>query len=114
MEKSHSPSGFAAGFSFGLVAGVVGYYLFGTDDGRRVRVKLADEWSQAQQFMQKRGVLDQSTPVSLGAMVNQLKNQLLAAVELDLSPAESQKSTSSHRSHRRQYRRHRPTQFKGV
>jgi hypothetical protein len=35
---------FALGFSVGVIAGAVGYYLFGTEQGKQVTAELKEEW----------------------------------------------------------------------
>ncbi len=37
---------FLVGFTWGLIAGAAGYFLFGTDQGKKVRHQLAEEWDQ--------------------------------------------------------------------
>lgn len=49
--KTTTGSGFFAGLTLGVLAGVAGYYLFGTKEGRQAREKISEEWSQAQQLL---------------------------------------------------------------
>lgn len=58
--RSSSGTGFLAGLTVGVLAGVAGYYLFGTKQGQEVRRKIAQEWHEAQQVFGSS--VDQSTP----------------------------------------------------
>lgn len=49
--KSSVGSGFFAGLTIGVLAGVVGYYLFGTKQGQQTREKISTEWQRAQALM---------------------------------------------------------------
>ena len=39
-------STFLVGFTWGLIAGAAGYFLFGTDQGKKVRQQIAQEWNE--------------------------------------------------------------------
>ncbi len=46
-KSSHDQGSFLTGFTFGLFAGAAGYFMFGTQKGKKLREKLADEWENA-------------------------------------------------------------------
>lgn len=46
---------FIGGFTIGLFAGAVGYFLFATDKGKKIKKQMAHEWQQAQANMPDRG-----------------------------------------------------------
>ena len=58
MPKNSSQQTFTTGFTLGLFAGVAGYYLFGTDQGKKLRSKLAKEWVVAYDHLRQEGVLE--------------------------------------------------------
>lgn len=45
---------FLAGFTVGLFAGAAGYFLFGTDQGRKIKQQLAKEWQLARNTLPER------------------------------------------------------------
>jgi gas vesicle protein len=49
-EQSSRPNdqgSFLTGFTLGIFAGAVGYYLFATDKGKKLRTQLNQEWQEA-------------------------------------------------------------------
>lgn len=50
-SSSSAGSSFFAGLTVGVLAGVAGYYLFGTKQGQQTREKISAEWAKAQEFM---------------------------------------------------------------
>ena len=57
-------SSFTTGFTFGMLAGAVGYFLFGTERGGKLRRQIVAEWKEAQQRLAAEGKIE-STQVSL-------------------------------------------------
>lgn len=52
---------FLTGFVSGMVAGAAGLFLFGTDDGKKIRQSLNKEWEQAKKTMAEEGVIENSS-----------------------------------------------------
>lgn len=58
-HPTHSGSGnFFSGLFFGTMAGVAGYFLFGTEEGKKARQKLQEEWEKAKGHLIEEGVLE--------------------------------------------------------
>lgn len=75
-EESQHQSPFFGGFALGVVAGAIGYYLLGTEEGQKVKAKVVKEWQHTRddllKMAQDNGV--RVKPISLRAlMVNGLK-----------------------------------------
>ena len=52
---------FLTGFLSGMAAGAAGLFLFGTDDGKKVRKALNEEWEKAKVAMVEEGVIEKSS-----------------------------------------------------
>jgi hypothetical protein len=75
-EESQQPSPFFGGFAIGVCIGAIGYYLLGTDDGRRVKDKIVKEWHETRTDLEKMAqeMGGRAKPISLrGVMVTALK-----------------------------------------
>jgi len=69
---SHPTQGsFINGFTIGLFAGAVGFFLFGTDKGGKVRQTISKEWDSAKEHLAKEGVIP-SAKVSIRDVVSQV------------------------------------------
>lgn len=101
---------FGAGFTFGLVTGAAGFYLFGTKEGKKIRTRLEKEWQAAQKQLKKDGVLPKDG-VSLGDFLGGIKDEVLSALDFELLPEDEAKDRSPKRNYHRQKT---PQQFKGV
>lgn len=73
---------FWTGFSVGMLAGAVSYFLFATDRGEKVRHELKEEWHTAQKKVV--GEAGQAAVVSIRAMVREVVDQVAAKLELNL------------------------------
>jgi gas vesicle protein len=72
--QSHSSSGheqgsFLTGFTLGLFAGAAGYFMFGTNKGRKLRERLADEWENARMEVGDKGLPNMSFRDMLGSLL---------------------------------------------
>lgn len=54
-EQRSDTGSFLGGFTLGIFAGAAGFFLFGTDKGRRLKDVLVDEWQQAKSQLPDRG-----------------------------------------------------------
>lgn len=55
-DEQRSDSGsFLGGFTLGIFAGAAGFFLFGTDKGRKLKEELVREWQHAQAELPDRG-----------------------------------------------------------
>lgn len=80
--ENNSTQSFSAGFSLGLLAGVVSYYLFGTKEGQSLRVKINTEWKKGRNHFIKNNILD-SKIESLADFFNSLKDQVYQVLEIE-------------------------------
>ena len=115
MSSSREQQFLVGGFSLGLVAGVVGYYLFGTKQGEKLRAELNHEWADAQDYLAKQGVWPQSKKkaTTLNQFFIELRDQILAGLELDLDEFKNQAKHSS-RKKRLPRKKSQPKKFLGV
>lgn len=60
-DNNQSSGGFLSGVMFGALAGVAGFFLMGTDEGKKARKKLAEKWEQAKHDLAQDGVIDDVT-----------------------------------------------------
>lgn len=51
-DSSHQDS-FINGFTLGICAGAAGYFLYGTEQGKKLRLKLHKQWKAAQFDLQE-------------------------------------------------------------
>ena len=51
---------FSLGFTFGLLAGAAGFFVFGTERGKKARKQFAQQWQEAHKSLAK----DPSAPVT--------------------------------------------------
>ncbi len=80
------------GFSLGLLAGAMGFYLFGTEDGQRLRKKLNVEWDRAQDYFQQQKLFPEKEPKNLAEFLEQLKEKIMSELELDPDLFSSEKA----------------------
>lgn len=114
MEKN-SHNAFTSGFVLGIFSGVVGYYLFGTDQGKKTQAKLAKEWAKAYQHLVDEGVLDKKPEYEkLSDFVNSAKETLKEKLDIKDEPAaKTKKSPRKKRTYQRKSKTQQK-QFKGV
>jgi hypothetical protein len=111
MEKNSHHS-FTTGFTLGLFSGVVGYYLFGTKQGKKTRDKLAYEWDKAHQHLIDEGVISKNAGFkNLGDFVQSGKDEFLKKLDVEQSKPKTRKAPRKKRSYSRQTKQ---KQFKGV
>lgn len=61
-EQNKPTSGnFLSGLFFGAVAGAAGYFFMKTEEGKKARKKLSEEWEKAKQDLSKSGVIEDAT-----------------------------------------------------
>jgi hypothetical protein len=59
---------FIGGLALGMFAGAAGFFLFGTKDGAKTRVKIEKEWQEAKVTLAKDGIIKNKN-ASLGDLV---------------------------------------------
>lgn len=69
---------FLTGFSLGLFAGAVGYFLFGTDKGKSFREDISQEWDEAKEKMVQEGVIE-NKDANLRDVINDLVSKVLGS-----------------------------------
>lgn len=98
MSESREQQFFVGGFSLGLLAGVVGYYFFGTKQGKQVRQELEREWLEAQDYLVEKGALSEqatSQPQTFSQFFQAITKQVLSALDLDWQELVGQEQTAS-------------------
>lgn len=60
MTNKHHQGSFLNGFAIGLFAGAAGFFLFGTDDGKKTCRRIAKEWTSAKSKLAEQGVISNS------------------------------------------------------
>ncbi len=60
-DDKHSGGNFFTGLLFGAVAGAAGYFFLKTDEGKKARVRLLEEWEKAKVEMSESGVIQDVT-----------------------------------------------------
>jgi gas vesicle protein len=60
-HHTQSEGSFLTGFTVGLFAGAAGYYLFATEEGKKLRTNLVKEWDAAQAELAKQGIKPQAS-----------------------------------------------------
>lgn len=110
MSHQDDQGSFLTGFGVGLVAGAAGYFLFGTDKGKKVRQELAEEWETAKAKMEKEGVIENkaaSLRQVIGDVVTKVSKELSGAKpQTEKKPKSTKKKTTKKTSS--------PQKFKGV
>lgn len=56
-DHSNNSGGFFSGLLFGAVAGALGYFLLGTEEGKSARKRLGEEWEKAKEKLAEEGVI---------------------------------------------------------
>lgn len=79
--REYNQGSFLTGFTVGLFAGAAGYFLFGTDKGKKVTERLSDEWENAKEKLADEGVIDNPN-LSLREVVGQVLNQVKERIEI--------------------------------
>lgn len=76
-DRQSSDSGsFTTGFTLGIFAGALGYFLFGTKDGNSMRQKIAREWEQAKEKLIEEDGLETSVVTLRDLALNAKKHVL--------------------------------------
>ncbi len=96
------------GFGVGLAAGAIGMYLFGTDEGSKLRQELKDYWQEAVKDLLAEGTIENAEQ-DLWALFKDILNQAVGDIEsLKLDKAAKTKAVSVTRAQKKQ------NLFKGV
>lgn len=98
---------FLTGFTFGLFAGAMGYFLFGTPKGEELRSQLAEEWDLAKNDLTEAGVIGQNN--SIRDVINLVLNKVSTHIE------EAQQTTLATKTHKTAHREKKLNKkFKGI
>lgn len=84
MTENHKDSGsFVTGFMFGIAAGAVGYFAFGTKQGTQLRHRLQEEWQVAREQLSSGASDGDAIPVAhnIFSQVKQLFKDSLASLD---------------------------------
>ena len=60
-EDQHSSGNFFTGLMFGAIAGAASYFFLKTEEGKKARQRLAEEWEKAKEDMAKSGAIEDVT-----------------------------------------------------
>lgn len=69
---SDNQGSFVSGLTIGFLAGAAGYFLFGTDKGKKMRAELEREWRAAQASGHLKVTKDENQIAGLGDIVSSL------------------------------------------
>jgi len=61
---------FIGGLALGMFAGAAGFFLFGTKDGAKTRLKIEKEWQEAKATLEKDGIIKNKN-ASLGDLIRE-------------------------------------------
>lgn len=106
QQQQHHSSGFLSGLLFGAVAGVAGYYFLGTEEGKKARQKLMEEWEDAKDYMVEQGVIE--------AADKTLPQMLQHTIQRVVEPPKRKISSSPHTIEIRSSKKKETKRFKGV
>jgi hypothetical protein len=70
QQSPHSQGSFLGGFTMGLFAGAAGYFMFGTQKGKKLRERLTEEWENARMEVGERSLPNLSFRDMLGSLMN--------------------------------------------
>lgn len=93
VNSNTSQGSFLNGFTVGIFAGAVGYFLFGTDKGGKVRQTIGKEWDQAKVHLAQEGVIPSST-ASIRDIFKQVIGMFVAQDDLQTSSSNKSGKTT--------------------
>jgi len=100
---------FLSGFSIGIVAGAVGYFLFGTNRGRNLKAHLTAEWEIARKTLPDRGDGGLNY-TSITELINSISQTILTAETQGREKLEQHRASYEKRATARKAK----PKFKGV
>lgn len=104
-DQDQDQGNFLTGFTFGLFAGAMGYFLFGTQKGEEMRQQISQEWEQAKEEMVKSGVVESKHSI------RDVIDLMLAKVAANIEEANQATTAKTHKQHRE---KRETKKFKGV
>lgn len=96
---------FLTGFTFGLFAGAMGYFLFGTKRGEEMRGQIAQEWEMARTELSESGVVEKNHTI------RDVIQTVLTKINDHIDAAGQEAATKTHKQHRE---KRATKKFKGV
>lgn len=107
-KNKFSEETFMTGFGVGLAAGAIGMYLFGTDEGEKLRKELKDSWQEAAKDLLAEGTIE-SAEQDLWELFKEILDKSVGDIEaLEPGKTEKQKLSSPTRTQKKK------NLFKGV
>lgn len=73
---NESQNSFATGFTLGVLTGAVGYFLFATERGTKLRYQLLQEWEEAKGRLVDEGII-QDRQIPLRRFLNDVLNKFV-------------------------------------
>ena len=107
-KNNFSEENFMTGFGVGLAAGAVGMFLFGTDEGTKLRKELKDHWQEAAADLLAEGVIENAEQDLWGLFKDILDKAGSEVSEHQLESIKKSKTATTARKTREK------NQFKGV
>lgn len=108
IETKEDKGNFLVGLTLGLFAGAAGYFLFGTENGKKIQQKLSQEWAEAKKELEARGQLKKDT--NLKQLVNSIFDNICPNKKLNNPPKKEIKKSALHLFQKKKS----PQKFKGV
>lgn len=113
---SSDQGSFVTGFTIGLFAGAAGYFLFGTDRGKKLKKQIASEWQTAQSTVHTQQPNESGLASTLPSIREFVKNVINSAMEMGEAKKASANKTakSASKETSKEAPRAKKTTFKGI
>lgn len=105
-KNSFSEENFMTGFGVGLVAGAIGMFLFGTDEGEKLSKELNGHWQEATKDLLAEGVIENAEQ-DLWSLFKDILDQASHEI-IEHQPSETDQLKASKRASKKR------NTFKGV
>jgi len=109
QKKNNQGSTFVTGFTMGILAGVAGYLLLSSDEGKKTLKKIKKEWQIAQEELLKQGSIKKHWDI------RKLINQIFQNIETGFSEIQVKEENFIRDAKKKSKRRFKkPKMFRGT
>jgi gas vesicle protein len=88
QDSSHDSGSFLTGLGVGLIGGAVGYFLFATDKGEKLRKQFKVQWKDIQKMAKPMVEEAQQKDGSLKELLGEFFNEMLEQAKVEQHQAE--------------------------